>query len=423
MINQQSVKSVSSCQFSSRFYRPDYGGYCFAHLPGLIKRLFGIQSSHSLPEDVTSGSGPYDRVILFVVDAFGWKFFEKYHEKHPFLKELHQGGTVSMLTSMFPSTTAAHLTTIHTGLPVAQSGIFEWFFYEPVLDSVIAPLMFSLAGYDRDREELARWGLHGSDIFPEAAYYQELRNEGVSPYVFNHMQYAYSTFSRHVGQGAKVNPYLTWPQALTDLRMMLNGRHERSYYYLYYSLIDTMGHHSGPDSPHFEEELLAFLDQMHRFLSQIKGQKQRTLMLITADHGQVHTDPHRTFYLNQRLPQLSAMLRKNKQGQLIPFGGSPRDLFLYIQPERLVEAQQLLAHELDGIAEVYLTEELVSQKLFGSEPLNPRLSERMGNLVILPFAGEAVYWYQKGRFDQRYYGHHGGLTPEELFIPLAAYEL
>ncbi len=42
----------------------------------------------------------------------------------------------------------------------------------------------------------------------------------------------------------------------------------------------------------------------------------------------------------------------------------------------------------------------------------------MGNLVILAYKGESVWWYQKNRFEQKFYGHHGGLTKEEMEIPL-----
>jgi hypothetical protein len=35
-------------------------------------------------------------------------------------------------------------------------------------------------------------------------------------------------------------------------------------------------------------------------------------------------------------------------------------------------------------------------------------------------AGEAVWWYEKDKFEQRFYGHHGGLTPQEMEIPLLA---
>jgi hypothetical protein len=43
---------------------------------------------------------------------------------------------------------------------------------------------------------------------------------------------------------------------------------------------------------------------------------------------------------------------------------------------------------------------------------------RVGNLVILPYRGEAVWWYEKDRFEQKFRGHHGGLTPQEMEIPL-----
>jgi hypothetical protein len=40
--------------------------------------------------------------------------------------------------------------------------------------------------------------------------------------------------------------------------------------------------------------------------------------------------------------------------------------------------------------------------------------------VILPELGESVYWYTPGRFIQRMWGQHGGLTAQEMEIPLIA---
>jgi hypothetical protein len=45
---------------------------------------------------------------------------------------------------------------------------------------------------------------------------------------------------------------------------------------------------------------------------------------------------------------------------------------------------------------------------------------RVGNLVILPYAHETVWWYQKGRFEQNFYGSHGGLSREEMETLLLA---
>lgn len=65
---------------------------------------------------------------------------------------------------------------------------------------------------------------------------------------------------------------------------------------------------------------------------------------------------------------------------------------------------------------------LVEKGYFGPE-ISPKFRARLGNLVILSHRYESVWWYEKDRFEQRYYGHHGGLTPQEMEIPLVILEL
>jgi len=70
-----------------------------------------------------------------------------------------------------------------------------------------------------------------------------------------------------------------------------------------------------------------------------------------------------------------------------------------------------------------VTSELIGNGFFGSEAPSRRLLDRVGNLVILPYARETVWWYEPERFVQSSYGHHGGLTPEEMETPLFCYAL
>ena len=118
------------------FVKPHYDSGGFAGIPNRIQSAFA--------------SGNYDAVVLFLVDGFGWRFFERFQDS-PFLRRMANQGRIEKLTSQFPSTTAAHLTTIHTGWTVGQSGVHEWIYYEPLVDAVIAPLLFSYAGlWERD---------------------------------------------------------------------------------------------------------------------------------------------------------------------------------------------------------------------------------------------------------------------------------
>ena len=101
---------------------------------------------------------------------------------------------------------------------------------------------------------------------------------------------------------------------------------------------------------------------------------------------------------------------------------SCRDQFLYIKEEHLAEAQAMLSKGLEGKADVVYTEDLIAQGYFGPD-ISATFRARVGNLVILPYRYEAVWWHEKGKFEQKYYGHHGGLTPQEMEIPLLAMEL
>ena len=139
---------------------------------------------------------------------------------------------------------------------------------------------------------------------------------------------------------------------------------------------------------------------------------------MTADHGQVEVDGSQTVYLNQHIPGIEGYLRTNRHGRPLVPAGSARDMFLYVRQERLDEAIALLQKHLAGRAEVYRTEELVTQGFFGREPPSSTFLARVGNVVILPYQGETVWWYEYGKFDMHFSGHHGGLLPEEMEIPL-----
>ncbi|MGI8587036.1 MAG: alkaline phosphatase family protein [Chloroflexia bacterium] len=415
MINQASVKAVQDAQWTPHFIRPLYDSYCFAQIPGLIPGLLGGAEAGGMAEMLLGPlAGTYDKLILTFVDAFGWRFWQRYAERYPFLRRIAEEGVATKLTSQFPSTTAAHSTTIHTGLPVGQSGVYEWFYYEPLVDEMIAPLLFSFAG-DKDRNTLRPTRVPPADFFPRGTFYHGLRRQGITPYIFQHEAYTPSPFGDAVMGGTEMRPYRDLPSALGGLTSALLAERERSYYFFYYGEIDTVGHKHGPNSPQFEAAVDDFFTLMESaFYGPTVGHLGKTLLLITADHGLVETDPATTVYLNLTLPELTGLMQTNAAGRPLVPGGSARDMFLHIEGERLAEAQAMLREHLSGKADVYPVSELIAQGFFGSGEPSAAFMGRVGNLVVLPYAGESVWWHESGRFSQDFYGHHGGLTRAEM---------
>jgi len=406
------------------FVKPNYDSNSFANIPKTILYLLTGHSQPFIKLD-PKFSRRYDSVILILVDAFGWRFFEKYRNSYPFLKRFTQEGSALKLTSQFPSTTAAHITTLHTNLPVGQSGVFEWQYYEPSVDAMIMPLMFSFVG-TRERETLRQAKADPKLIYPQSTFYDALNAQGIASYIFQHRDYTPSTYSDAIFRGAtEVRRIHTWPETLINLQLRLERRATPSYFYSYFSNIDSIGHEYGANSPQFEAEVDTFLNTMERLLFQrSRGRFKNTLLIVTADHGLADVDPATTIYFNvdPRFAGYEKFLRKDRGGQFMIPAGSPRDYFLYVKHDRVDEAREFFAQRLHGKADVRKVSEMIDEGYFG-----PRISDaflaRVGNLVILPYKNESVWWYEKDKFEQRFYGHHGGLSKDEMEIPLLMMEL
>ena len=391
------------------FVKPTYGPGGFASLPGAITGLFnGQQPFNNLSADV-------DNVILGFIDGFGWRHFEKF-SSHPFLDGFTRHGVAEKWTSQFPSTTSGHVTCIHTGLNVGQSGVFEWNYYEPQLDAMIVPLLFSFSG-TAEREQLKATGVDPKKLYPTATLYQKLKTLGVTSTAFQHREYTPSTYTNVVFDGANTRGFKSAPEMLVNLSTAVGKARGKNYFFFYYDKIDSVSHDYGPASPQTEAEIDMFLYIMERNLIKPLRDKENTLLLLTADHGQSEVDPSTTLYLNRVFPGIEKYIKTNARGELLVPGGSCRDLFLYIIDDLLDEAQALLTKGLEGKADVVKTEDLIAQGYFGPE-ISDSFRARVGNLVILAYRYESIWWYEKDKFVQKYYGHHGGLTPQEMEIPL-----
>lgn len=423
MLNSRALAAVGDATFGGSFIRPRYEDYCFAGVPGTIERLLTGAGGPALPDDTLPEPGQrYETVVLLFLDAFGWRFCAPRLESSPFLRRFLRDGVVSPLTTMFPSTTSAHVTTIHTGLPPAQSGIYEWYYYEPTLDMIASPLLFAPYG-DRRRETLLDYGGDPQQIFPHETLYQRLARAGVGATVLQSRDYAFSTYTRQICRGASLGAFRTVPEALTLLGQARAAQRGPHYYLLYLDNLDAICHSYGPESPHLAAEIDVTLDAVERLLiPALAGAGGPTLLLLVADHGQIAIDPGTTRYVNLLVPDLAEACRQSRGGRTLAPAGSRRDLFLHIREDRLDAMRAALRDALAGQAEVHATEDLIGRGLFGG-PATPFFRERVGNLAVLPYAGETAWWHEPGAPPHSHCGSHGGLTAEEAITQLCALAL
>jgi hypothetical protein len=415
MRNHASLREVDSSRFGSHFRRPLLHSYTFGRLPRCLDWLLGGTGEPALPRDVFGPCvPPFDHVVLFFADAFGWQFVPRALETSAFLRHAEHAGTLSKLTAMFPSTTAAHITTVHTAQDVGQSGVYAWQYREPGVGTIIESLPFAF--YGGPREGLRLTGIDPGVVYPGPSVYERLAGRGVRSFVVQPREIANSSCNQVYTAGAQARPYRSLAEALVTVRSIVENEPAPTYTFLYYDRIDSLCHIHGAASEEVAAEVEALWLVFERFFHDRLKPRGRALLLITADHGHMDVGKEQV-YINRDLPEVVPLLQTDRLGRPLAPAGSRRDFFLHVRPDCLEAVSRCLTRALAGRAEVYPTEELVALGFFGDGPVSERFQARVGNLVVLPYAGQGVWWLEPGHADTKV-SSHGGLTPEEMDIPL-----
>ena len=427
MILKSIEKEILQSQKRGEFIVPFYNKFCLSNVPATVADFFGISMPNSffqfLPSRIKGLKGRKNlKVILLVLDGFGYyQWLETMNL--PFFHKITLRGTLFPITSVFPSTTAASITALQTGLTPQEHALFEWFLYIKELDQIIMTLPFSPIK-ERVIDSLMQIGADPKLLLNREPIHCGFKRKKVPTFAFQKQDVAYSAYSKLAFRQSSVTAYKTAVDLISLVKKRLAATKGRGYFYVYWPDIDSISHKYGPGSEEYKAEVSIFASLWKKeFLEKIQGKTARnTIFIITADHGQIAVDAKHTIYLN-KYPKLMRALKRSRNGKLIPPSGSPRDVFLHIKDGKLQEIYIYLSRLLGEKARVVLMEDAIREGLFGHRRVSEKFLERAGNLLILPKKNHTI-WYEhvKGRkFTHR--GHHGGLNKREMLIPLAIAKL
>lgn len=422
MILEESQKQIEERK-QGEFIYPFYESYCFSNIPSAILYLFGLQKTSPLSgildkADITQTNSK--KVILFLIDGFGYKQWLKYADKYEFLKRFTKKGVVAPVTTVFPSTTAAALTTIHSGLTPQEHGLPEWWVYFDELDKIIVTLPFIPLG-EKGRDKLLDEGVDQKILFDGKTIYEILSQSQIPSFTFIRDTYAKGAYSKTVHKGSETIPFINFSDLLVNLRKKIAEISTPAYFYVYWDAVDSIAHSYGPHTKQYLAELNGFFYLLQKeFLQKLEENSAEDIsILLTADHGQINIDPKQTIYLNQYQEVVDNFQTGPSGNKILPWG-SPRDVFLAVKPDKLNEVFEFLTKTLQGKATITKTESALKEGLFGKGDLHKKFKSRIGNILILPH-GNLTIWYEHFK-DEKFdlLGMHGGLSPDEMLIPFAA---
>jgi hypothetical protein len=388
---------------------PQYDGHCVSSLPAIAASALDVSSRCPAPDGVVSSlSGDVDCVVLLVVDGLGLDCWQRDRAKHDFLQRLHESGSVTSLTSTFPSATAAAMTSIHTGVPPGQHGVLGWSQYQPSIDRVVEPITHQFRG--------GKPGDASQAVAPEAVVtaepaYPELERRGVSTHVLQQSATLGTHYADRTLDGATTHPYSALDDMARTLRRTIETTDRPAYICVHVLDLDAVAHTHGTTAAEYQSVLSTLSAALERELLGSDALDHTTL-LLAADHGHVDTNPAKTVTLLDD-PVVTDRLATREDGTRIDPVGGPRNAHLHLQPGTVstVETHLQDRYGLDVIRGT----RLVSDGWYGST--TDAVRGRCGELVV-GHPDHSVWHGTDGAADR--IGQHGWLTPREMLVPLVA---
>lgn len=369
---------------------PNYGGGSILNVINSVLKGVGAKNNHVDIPSVTAEIQQAENIILLIIDGLGNDSVQRL-DKHSFLRTHFR----QEITSIFPSATTAAVTTFLTGVLPQEHGLISWDSYLPELGGVVQILRW------RTREHTK---LHLGHIPIAAPVFNKIN---VPSYILLKKNLLKSPYNNLLLGKATAIGINNLSGLLRQCRKLVSVS-GRKYLYAYWGEFDSFSHKFGKNNPTSVAHLKEVDEALWKFYNRIKG--TNTLLIITADHGQMVTTRKKTILLNKD-HQFKECL------SVIPCG-EPRSVICHIKPEKQQQFVQHVQKKLGQYCTLHTAQELISQGYFGKCKEHEHFRARLGDYILLPKENYVFRYFLEGEDQTFVPGHHGGLSPEEMFVPL-----
>lgn len=306
------------------------------------------------------------------------------------------------LRAVYPSTTAATLTSLATGQWPGEHGITGFWTYFQELSRTLSPLWFLERG---TRIPGARLGLTISQLTGAGSRFGSFLRE------------VYSILPR----GMEASPYSRWFRGDTpagtyrkpdQLRGLLSRRVRKaraaSLIYAYLPQIDSLSHRHGWRSTEVRRAV-GDLDLLAGDLR--KRLPPDVRIVITADHGHITIPDGQTEVITDEDPLLEYLV--------VPPSGESVGPVFHVVPGREQDFVTAFGRRSFADSFALLTNpELEALGIAGPGSMSPKARAHFGTFIAIAREPHALEYVPGTEEPKLFRGMHGGLRPDEIQIPL-----
>ena len=388
---------------------PAYAGGSIANVaPSLLNALHVPMPAAMLPP---LSSDILDRALLDGVRTIVFIVLDAYGSAARTLGSGMLGTTSTgtfierQITSVFPSTTAAALTSLQTGAAPGTHGLAGYTLFIPAAQRLVNMVTFKPV----DAANSATTAVNPRTFLPVPTIYQLADDVGVEAVVVSHREYQRSPLTLVHSGDTRYRGHRTLAEFMHLLREeTCRESPTKRLIFGYWAGIDMLAHSYGPRG----EATLSEVAMVERalqldFIDRIAGTVQDVAVVVTADHGQI-TVPEADAQPMHRLVAENGGFGR-------PSTGERRSAGLTLSGDDQRAAVRQILQERGVLLDL---DNAIQNGLYGPGPQHPELRERIGNSLLLARSGVS-FPFRPPKDDAEYsLGAHGALSADEMRVPL-----
>lgn len=386
---------------NNKIMLPNYNKSILNLITSILKK-YNVESNFlELSEIKEMMSKDYNNIVLVILDGMGENILANNSPKGLFKKN-----KLCNITSVFPTTTTAAMTTYYSGKPPIETAWIAWtqYFKEYGKYIDILPEID-----DSNGEKIKVNGKKISDIIGYKNIYTQIleKNDDL-------------TVCEIVPSYCKKKTKLTInanniEEMCEGIWTICNHNKRKNFIFAYSDNPDEIIHKNGC----YATETKKFINETEKYfeklIDNLKG--TNTLLLISADHG--HIDIKEKISILE-LPEIQDCL-------IMPPFLESRMISFFVKEEKKKKFEEEFKKKFEKKYILYSKKEFLNSALMGEGKQHEKIDDFIGNYVAIAISDSIIvlenYFDRELKSEHEKKSTHCGLTKNEMELPLIAFEI
>ena len=376
---------------------PDYNNSILNLITSILK-YYNVETKHdSLKVLDEKLEKKYRNIVFIVLDGMGEHILKSISPNGYFMKN-----NIKCITSVFPSTTTAALTTYYSGKPPFESGWIAWSQYFKEYGRAI-DMLFHKESYLKEDISKAKINVFESVVNYEPIFNRiENASKGTKAYEIT-PEYS----DRRSKRSLRAN---NLTEICDNIKLICKNKDENNFIFAYSDNPDGLLHKYGCASQEAKEMVIDAEKQIEKLREELP---EDTLIIISADHG--HKDITKVYDLLE-YPQIQDCL-------IMPASLESRAVAFWVKEDKKQEFEKLFNKEFSEDFLLLSKEEVLKKHILGYGDKHKKIDDFIGNYLAISISSSIIRlqtYLADGKPVKK--STHCGLTKEEMEVPLIVIE-